>query len=110
MTFPDPPVPWAIHFHNDAGEDAGSLTFDKHGRLTFAGNADECAQIFFNGVIATNNEEMRQFGLAKELLIVAQCPNTNCVDGTIQEGYGDAYEVCECQFCHDRKTALALAK
>jgi hypothetical protein len=51
-------------------------------------------------------EQFRQFGLAKELLRVAKCPNAHCVDGTIQEGFGDAYEVFECQFCHDRKAVL----
>jgi hypothetical protein len=97
------PVPWAIHFTNDLSEDVGALTFDEHGRLTFAGNADECAQIFFNGVIATNNDRMKELLL---LLKVAKCPNEHCVDGTIQEGFGDGYEVFECQFCHERKAFL----
>lgn len=51
-------------------------------------------------------EKFRQFGLALELLRVAKCPNAHCVDGTIQEGYGDGYEVFQCQFCHDRKELL----
>jgi hypothetical protein len=51
-------------------------------------------------------EQFRQFGLAKELLRVAKCPNAHCVDGTVQEGFGDDYEVFECQFCHDRKAVL----
>lgn len=110
MKFAESPGPWGFHFTNDAGEDVGALTFDKYGRLHFAGNAEEGAQIFFNGVIANNNEKIRQLGLALELLIVARCPNEHCVDGAIQQGFGDAYEVFECQFCHDRKTALALAK
>ena len=52
-------------------------------------------------------EKIRLLGLAQELLIVAKCPNEHCVDGTIQDGFGDAYETFECQFCHDRKTVLA---
>ncbi len=47
---------------------------------------------------------------AIELLIVAKCPNAHCVDGTIQEGFGDAYEVFECQFCHDRKAVIEASK
>lgn len=47
---------------------------------------------------------------AIELLIVARCPNEHCVDGTIQEGYGDAYETFQCQFCADRKIVLAQGK
>lgn len=47
---------------------------------------------------------------AIELLIVARCPNEHCVDGTIQEGYGDAYETFQCQFCADRKIVLESSK
>ena len=47
---------------------------------------------------------------AIELLIVAKCPNAHCVDGTIQEGFGDAYETFECQFCHDRKAVIEASK
>ena len=110
VTFNMVPPPWAIRFTDAVGREVGALTFDKDGRLTFAGNADEAAQIFFNVVIATNNEEVRRFSLAQELLIVAKCPNAHCVDGTIQEGFGDAYDTFECQFCGDRRTTLASAK
>ena len=44
---------------------------------------------------------------AKQLLRAAKCPNAHCVDGVIQEGYGDGYETFECQFCHDRNNLLA---
>ncbi len=110
VTFRMVPVPWAVRFTNDAGAEVGALTFDKHGRLTFAGNADEGAQIFFNAVIAPNNEKIRQLGLAQELLRVAKCPNAHCVDGVCQEGFADDYEVFECQFCHDRKDLLGTAE
>lgn len=110
VTFKMTPVPWAIHFTNDAGKDVGALTFDKHGRLTFAGNADKAAQIFFNVVIETNNEELRRFNLAQELLRVAKCPNAHCVDGTCQRGFDDDYEVFQCQFCHDRKELLRTSE
>jgi len=109
VTFKMTPVPWAIRFTNDVGREVGALTFDKHGRLTFAGNADKGAQIFFNAVIATNNEEIRKFNLALELLKVAKCPNAHCVDGVCQEGF-DELEVFECQFCHERKELLGTSE
>ena len=40
---------------------------------------------------------------AKQLLRVAKCPNAHCVDGVIQEGFPDDYEVFQCQWCDERK-------
>lgn len=47
---------------------------------------------------------------AIELLIVAKCPNAHCVDGVIQEGFADDYEVFQCQFCVEREALLARDK
>ena len=44
---------------------------------------------------------------ANELLRVAKCPNAHCVDGVIQEGFPDDYDVFQCQWCADRKLLLA---
>ena len=54
-----------------------------------------------------SERELRsELTLVRNLLNVAKCPNAHCVDGTIQEGFADDYEVFECQFCHDRKELL----
>lgn len=46
----------------------------------------------------------------KELLKVAKCPNAHCVEGVIQAGFPDDYEVFQCQFCTERKELLAEQK
>jgi len=51
------PVPWGIHFQGDHGE-AGKLEFDEHGELTFSGNADEAAKVFFDCVIKINSTQL----------------------------------------------------
>ncbi len=40
---------------------------------------------------------------ACKLLGAAKCPNAHCVDGVIQEGFSDDYEVFQCQWCCERK-------
>lgn len=40
---------------------------------------------------------------ACKLLELARCPNAHCVDGVIQEGFPDDYEVFQCQWCDERK-------
>ena len=49
------PIPWGIHFQGDHGE-VGKLEFDENGELTFSGNANESAQIFFDTVVKNNNQ------------------------------------------------------
>ena len=46
----------------------------------------------------------------KELLRVAKCPNAHCVDGVIQEGFPDDYQVFQCQWCAERDALLAEPK
>jgi len=45
----------------------------------------------------------------RELLKIARCPNTSCVDGAIPHGpYSDgSWEAEQCQWCDERSTALA---
>lgn len=62
------PVKWAINFTNEKSEDVGRLEFDDEGRLTFEGNTTEAAEIFFLGVIRTNNERMKDLEIAMERL------------------------------------------
>lgn len=52
-------------------------------------------------------EELRKnLKQALMLLSLARCPNAHCVDGVIQEGFADDYEVFQCQWC-DEKRQLA---
>lgn len=55
--FTKDPVPWGIHFQGDHGE-VGKLEFDEHGEITFSGNADEAAKIFFDTVIKNNSQAL----------------------------------------------------
>ena len=51
------PTPWGIHFQGDDGE-VGKLEFDEHGEITFSGNADAAARIFFDTVIKNNSQAL----------------------------------------------------
>ena len=44
---------------------------------------------------------------ACKLLGVAKCPNAHCVDGVIQEGFPDDYEVFQCQWCDEKNKLVA---
>ena len=59
MAFTTKPEKWGIYFNGENGEPVGRLEFDSHGALTFEGNATNAAEIFFNCVIETNNERMK---------------------------------------------------
>lgn len=50
------PQPWGIHFTNDKGDDVGHLKFDENGELTFSGDADQAAEIFFTAVVKANSQ------------------------------------------------------
>lgn len=107
-------APWCIRFTNDNGEEAGKLSFADNGGLQFEGDADKAARIFFDNVIANNNDRMKAL-LA--LLSVAKCPNKGCRDGAVmavEKRHRDDngrleridYVPEECQFCAERKGFL----
>ena len=110
ITFRMVPDKFTISFHTAKGKELGKLSEDDDGRISFKGNASQSAEVFFKAVVETNNEQLRRFSLAQELLRVAKCPNAHCVDGTCQVGFEDDYEVFECQFCHDRKELLGTSE
>ena len=65
-----PPVP-SISFFKDGNEQAlGELKFEGNveGQLVFEGNADECAQIFFDNIIKLNSEELSRLTAENERL------------------------------------------
>jgi hypothetical protein len=101
------PQAFVIQFHDHDNKELGRLTEGDDGELTFEGKADSSARVFFDSVVRLNSKKLKGLAKAKELLAVAKCPNAHCRDGVIQEGYGDGYEVFECQFCHERKELLA---
>jgi hypothetical protein len=53
------PEPYTIRFQGDTGE-LGKLIYGPEGELTFEGEADECAQIFFDHVIECNNSNAQR--------------------------------------------------
>ncbi len=59
MTFTAKPEKWGIYFNGENGEPVGRLEFDQHGALTFTGNATNAAEIFFNCVIQTNSDKLK---------------------------------------------------
>ncbi len=63
-----------------------------------------------SGTLRKFSETELALAHAKELLKVAKCPNAHCVDGVIQEGFPDDYEVFQCQWCDERQKLIAVGE
>ena len=67
--------PWKVVFRNDKHEDVGVLKFDEEGKLHFDGSVEDSARIFFNAVIAVNNNRIRLFIFVKQDDFTAVLPS-----------------------------------
>ena len=99
------PPQW-ITFHNN-GAEVGRLNFGPP--MTFEGDIEECAELFFEHVVKHNNDVIHQY---QRLLEAAKCPDPDCDgEGTCcamvpgYDGEGDI-DVWQCQWCHERKVLL----
>jgi hypothetical protein len=68
------PEPYTSRFQGDTGE-LGKLIYGPEGELTFEGEADECAQIFFDHVIECNNSKIDRLRSALESIRANSAPN-----------------------------------
>ena len=99
------PYPSIIQFMDRENNEVGRLEFADDGALTFEGNADESAKIFFEHVIQRSTkalaeaQELRSFVAASAGL---ECPNRECDNKGwyAQQISDDEAEQVQCEFCY----------